>query len=40
MKITFQGYFYMEFMSYFKNQPIYRCEVQEMRRLNFFFEIF
>ena len=26
--------------SYFKDQPVYRCEVQEMRRLNYFFEIF
>ena len=26
--------------SYFKDQPAYRCEVQEMRRLNYFFEIF
>ena len=26
--------------SYFKDQPVYRCEVQEMRRLNTFFEIF
>ena len=26
--------------SYFKSQPVYRCEVQEMRRLNYFFEIF
>ena len=25
---------------YFKDQPVYRCEVQEMRRLNYFFEIF
>ena len=25
---------------YFKEQPVYRCEVQEMRRLNYFFEIF
>ena len=24
--------------SYFKDQPVYRCEIQEMRRL--FFEIF
>ena len=23
--------------SYFKDQPVYRCEVQEMRRLNYFF---
>ena len=26
--------------SYFKDQPVYRCEMQEMRRLNYFFEIF
>ena len=26
--------------SYFKDQPVYRREVQEMRRLNYFFEIF
>ena len=26
--------------SYFKDQPVYRCEVQEMSRLNYFFEIF
>ena len=26
--------------SYLKDQPVYRCEVQEMRRLNYFFEIF
>ena len=26
--------------SYFKDQPVHRCEMQEMRRLNFFFEIF
>ena len=26
--------------SYVKDQPVYRCEVQEMRRLNHFFEIF
>ena len=25
---------------YFKDQPVYRCEVQEMRRLNYIFEIF
>ena len=25
---------------YFKKQPVYRCEVQEMRRLYYFFEIF
>ena len=24
--------------SYFKDQPVYRCEVQEMRRLNYFFQ--
>ena len=23
-----------------KDQPVYRCEVQEIRRLNYFFEIF
>ena len=23
--------------SYFTDQPVYRCEVQEMRRLNYFF---
>ena len=22
---------------YFKDQPVHRCEVQEMRRLNYFF---
>ena len=26
--------------SYFKDRPVRRCEVQEMRRLNYFFEIF
>ena len=26
--------------SYFTDQPVYICEVQEMRRLNYFFEIF
>ena len=26
--------------SYFKEQPVCRCEVQEMRRLNYFFETF
>ena len=26
--------------SYFMDQPVYRCEVQEMRRLNYFFQIF
>ena len=26
--------------SYFADQPVKRCEVQEMRRLNYFFEIF
>ena len=26
--------------SYFKDQPVYRCEVEVMRRLNYFFEIF
>ena len=26
--------------SYFKDQPVYRCEVQEIRRLNNFFDIF
>ena len=26
--------------SYFKDQPVYRREVKEMRRLNYFFEIF
>ena len=26
--------------SYFEDQPVYRCEVQEMRRLEYFFEIF
>ena len=26
--------------SYFKDQPVYRCEMQESRRLNYFFEIF
>ena len=26
--------------SYFKDQPVYRCEVQGMRRLNYFFDIF
>ena len=25
---------------YFKDQPVYKCEVQEMMRLNYFFEIF
>ena len=25
--------------SYFKDQPVHRCEMQEMRRLNYFFEI-
>ena len=25
--------------SYLKEQPLYRCEVQEMRRLKYFFEI-
>ena len=26
--------------SYFKDQPVYRCEVQGIRRLNYFFDIF
>ena len=26
--------------SYFKGQPVYRCEVKEMRKLNYFFKIF
>ena len=26
--------------SYLKDQPVYRCEVQEMRRLNYFFQIY
>ena len=25
---------------YFKDQPVSRCEAQEVRRLNYFFEIF
>ena len=29
-----------QIQSYFKDQPVYRCEVQEMSRLNCFFEIF
>ena len=26
--------------SYFKDQPVYRCDVQEIRRLKYFFKIF
>ena len=26
--------------AYFKDQPVYRCEVQEKRRFNYFFEIY
>ena len=31
---------YTTTQSYFTDQPVYKCEVQEMRRLNYFFEIF